>query len=89
MSDSSEERRPALWDGRPFPGRCGYGDCPNQATSAFGRWTGGGPGLGNWEQRSRCDEHLGMDRCPTCGEMGKCPYMPGTPGCARPERLVQ
>jgi hypothetical protein len=49
---------PARWDGRPFPGKCGYGDCPNQATTAYGYWDGGAPGAGTWRQRSRCNEHL-------------------------------
>jgi len=55
------DRMPARWDGRPFPGKCGYDDCPNQATSSYGHWDGGAPGVGTWQQRSRCDEHLGMD----------------------------
>lgn len=48
-SESVEEppRRPALWDGRPFPGKCDVGDCPNQATSAYAHYL----------HHARCDEH--------------------------------
>lgn len=48
---------PAVWDGRPFPGKCDVEGCPYQATWSFGYWDGGGPGLGTWRQKGRCDEH--------------------------------
>jgi hypothetical protein len=51
----------ARWDGRPFPGKCTYNDCPNQASTSLGRWTGGAPGVGEWEHWGRCDEHVGKD----------------------------
>lgn len=52
-------RRPARWDGRPFPGRCTAPGCLNQATSAVAWWDGGAPGVGTLQRRGHCDEHLG------------------------------
>jgi hypothetical protein len=53
--------KPALWDGRPFPGPCDVEGCPYQAVWSIGRWTGGGPGLGEWERKGRCAEHTDSD----------------------------
>lgn len=50
-------RQPALWDGRPFPGKCDVDGCRYQATSAYAHWDGGAPGVGNFLHRARCDEH--------------------------------
>lgn len=55
-------RRPAKWDGRPFPGRCTHTEpdgtqCDNQATSSYTHWDGGAPGVGTLQQSGSCDLH--------------------------------
>ena len=50
-------RQPALWNGRPIPGKCTIDGCPNQATSMLGYWDGGAPGVGTWQQQGRCPQH--------------------------------
>lgn len=50
-------RTPALWNGRPIPGKCTIDGCPYQATSMSGYWDGGEPGVGTWRQQGRCPQH--------------------------------
>ena len=54
-------RRPAKWDGRPFPGRCDHEAdgvrCDNQARGSLSYWDGGAPGVGTFRQTGRCELH--------------------------------
>ena len=57
---------------KPIPGQCDH--CDRTATSYYGHWDGGGPGLGEYHSSASCDYHLGdppgsiPGRCWTCGQ---------------------